>query len=240
MLRIGVCDDEEMSRQTLHGVLERLLDKEDIACTVFEFSSGEGVTGWLQKHPGELDILFLDIEMGGMSGMETAAQIRKENSALIIVFVTGYADYVFDGYTVGAMGYLTKPVDAVKLKEVVVRALGNLQKHSPENYAFSNPEGMYRISKKDILYFQSDRRQVILVTQKRKYAFYAKLDDVQTEVGSGFVRVHQRYLVRAGAVSGVEGNTVFVGEEALPISRGSRKQAMLAIAGALLDGEDYL
>ena len=68
MLRIGICDDAIESRFALHSALERLSS----GCICYEFSSGEGVLSWLQKHPDTLNLLFLDIEMNGISGMETA------------------------------------------------------------------------------------------------------------------------------------------------------------------------
>lgn len=76
MLRIGICDDAIESRFALHSALERLSS----GCICYEFSSGEGVLSWLQKHPDTLNLLFLDIEMNGISGMETARQIRAPDS----------------------------------------------------------------------------------------------------------------------------------------------------------------
>lgn len=114
MLRIGICDDEITARDTLRLSLERLL-KEDDGKVIYDFSSGEGIVNWLTKHSGELDLLFLDVELGGISGMEAAKQIRQQDTNLMLVFVTGYSDFVFDGYAVGAMDYLVKPIKEDKL-----------------------------------------------------------------------------------------------------------------------------
>ena len=96
-------------------------------------------------------------------------------------------------------------------------------------------ETLYRIPKKTILYFASDRRQVACISTARTYTFYGKLDDVERTVGEGFVRVHQRYLVRAGAVDRMEGNQVFVGDEAIPVSRACRPAALAALARTALE-----
>lgn len=237
MLRIGICDDEARARDALRLVLEHLLRQtEDKA--FFEFSGGEGAVRWLQKHPGELDILFLDVEMGGLSGMEAARQIRGFDRQMLLVFVTGYADFVFDGYAVQALDYLIKPVDTARLAGVLARARQQLEAHAPQTYTVQNTEGMYRIPKEDILYCYSDKRLVRLVTARREYPFYAKLDQVQQALGQGFVRVHQRYLVRAGAVQAVQGGSVQVGGVTLPISRALKSSAMLALASAMVgEGE---
>lgn len=87
---------------------------------VLEFSSGEGLLRWVENHPGELNLIFLDMEMGQLDGMETARRLRQIEESLPLVFVTGYTEHVFEGYTVGALGYLLKPVREDQLKEVFV------------------------------------------------------------------------------------------------------------------------
>ena len=94
----------------------------------------------------------------------------------------------------------------------------------------------YRIPRNRILYFASDRRQVTCVTTQRGFTFYGKLDQVAREVGPDFVRIHQRYLVRAGAVERVSGSEVMLGGVTLPISRSCQKEAMLALTRAALEG----
>lgn len=123
MLRIGICDDSAKARLSLHAMLERLLEKRAVESQIYEFSSGEGLLGWIEKHTGEVDLVFLDIEMGGMNGMEAAKALRAQSDTLQLVFVTGYTDFVFDGYSVGALGYVMKPPQAGQIDDVLTRAL---------------------------------------------------------------------------------------------------------------------
>ena len=95
---------------------------------IYEFSSGEGLCAWLPKRPGELDLLFLDVEMGGMNGMETARRIRQSDNGLLIVFVTGYANFVFDGYSVQALDYVMKPVKRERLAQLMERVEEQLRR----------------------------------------------------------------------------------------------------------------
>lgn len=229
MLQIGICDDMSEVRLKLHVLLERLLEIKSVRCQIFEFSSGEGLLNWCSKHAGELDLVFLDIEMGGINGMETAKLLRKQDSNLQIVFVTGYTDYVFDGYSVSALGYIMKPAKAEQLEEVLQRAMGALHQQEPEFFMCKNGESHYRIQKNTIDYFQSNGRQVICVADDHRYVFYAKLDQVENDVGEGFVRIHQRYLVRAGAVGSIESSKLTVNGETLPISRAYSQSAMVAL-----------
>lgn len=236
MLRIGICDDSAEARVALRAALERALDRRKGEGTFFEFSSGEGLLRWLEKHAGELDMVFLDIEMGELDGMETARRLRAADEGLQLVFVTGYTDYVFDGYSVGALGYLMKPPRPERLDEVLDRGLEARLRDGEKMFLCRSGETIYRIPRKSIRYFVSDRRQVSCVAAARTYTFYGRLDEVERAVGEGFVRIHQRYLVRCASVDRLEGSQVFIGEEALPVSRACRAAALAALARTALEG----
>ncbi len=235
MLRIGICDDSADARIALRAALERALDRRSGEASFFEFSSGEGLLRWMGNHAGELELVFLDIEMGELDGMETARRLREADEGLGLVFVTGYTDYVFDGYSVGALGYLMKPPKQDQLDGVLNRAAEARLREGDQVFLCRSGETLYRIPKKRILYFASDRRQVSCVSDARTYVFYGKLDDVERDVGDGFIRVHQRYLVRTGAVDRLEGSQVFVGDAAIPVSRACRSAALASLARSTLE-----
>ncbi len=239
MLRIGICDDEAGARDALRFGLEKVL-REESEQIVYEFSTGESAVRWLKKHPGEIDLLFLDVEMKGVNGMEAAAEIREFDKEISLVFVTGYEDYVFDGYKVNALDYVIKPAGTERLAEVLGRVRKRISDDRKRCFSFKNAEGTYRLSLSDISYFYSDRRKVNAVCTRGgegfSYSFYGKLDEVERDVGDGFVRVHQRYLIRAGAVDRMEGAQVFVGDAAIPVSRACRSAALAALARSSLEG----
>lgn len=237
MLRIGICDDLADARLVLRSLLERILEGRKVQGQFFEFSSGETLLRWYDLHAGELDVIFLDMELHELDGMETARRLRAADAGLQLVFVTGYADHVFDGYSVGALGYLMKPPKQEQLEAVLDRAQGALVRELDRAYICRNGDAYYRVPISKILYFASDRRQVQCVTEGRTYTFYAKLDAVAAEVGAEFVRVHQRYLVRAGAVDRIEsGEVILRNGERLPVSRSCQRSALLALAQAELEG----
>lgn len=236
MLRIGICDDLADARLVLRSALERILENRKIQGQFFEFSSGETLLRWHDHHAGELDVVFLDMELHELDGMETARRLRAADSGLQLVFVTGYAEYVFDGYSVGALGYLLKPPKLEQLEAVLDRAQAALYRELDRAYVCRKGDTHYRVPFSNILYFASDRRQVQCVTEGRTYTFYGKLDAVAAEVGMEFVRVHQRYLVRAGAVDRMEGNEIVLRTgERLPVSRSCQQSALLALARAELE-----
>jgi DNA-binding LytR/AlgR family response regulator len=236
MLQIGICDDAQEARRTLRWALERMLEARAVESRIFEFSSGEGLLGWMEKHKGELDLAFLDIEMNSINGMETARRLRAADEGLQLVFVTGYSEYVYDGYAVGALGYLLKPPKPEQLDDILTRALSAFYRGADTAFVCRSGEASYRIARREILYFASDRRQVRCVTAARTISFYEKLDAVEQELSDGnFVRIHQRYLVNAEAVVQVCGGEVaLTGGTMLPISRSCHSSALLALTRAML------
>ena len=237
MLRIGICDDLADARLVLRSALERILETRKIQGQFFEFSSGETLLRWYDHHAGELDVVFLDMELHELDGMETARRLRAADAGLQLVFVTGYADHVFDGYSVGALGYLMKPPKQEQLEPVLNRVQTALVRDLDRAYICRSGDTHYRVPIANILYFASDRRQVQCVTEGRTYTFYGKLDAVAAEVGDGFVRIHQRYLVRAGAVDRMEGGEVVLRDgRRLPVSRSCQQSALLALTRAELEG----
>lgn len=239
MLRIAICDDDINARDALHIQLERIL-MEETEKIVYEFVSGQTAVNWLLKHPGEIDLLFLDVEMPGLNGMETAEKIREFDKNMILVFVTGYTDYVFDGYRVGALDYVIKPAVKERLSEIMKRVRAQIFSQSEENFVFQNIDGTYRFSYEEILYFYSERRQVTVVTERGDFTFYGKLGEVENQTGGEFVRIHQRYLVNGKKVSHIGNASLLIGEgeneTELPISRGLREAASSKLARILLRG----
>ena len=164
--------------------------------------------------------------MKGVNGMEAAAKIREFDKEISLVFVTGYEDYVFDGYKVNALDYVIK---ACGNGEVLWRWLGGFGKGfltaGKDAFSFKNAEGIYRLPLSDISYFYSDRRKVNAVCTRGgegfSYSFYGKLDEVERQLSGDFVRVHQRYLVNPAKVG------CGLGTRALPW----KAQAARALAG---------
>lgn len=240
MLRIGICDDQTKARDALRFELEKILrdESEEI---VYEFSTGAGAVRWLEKHPGEIDLLFLDVEMEGMNGMDAAAQIRKFDKEICLVFVTGYTDYVFDGYKVNALDYVVKPASAQRLLDVLKRVREQLSDKHDQTFFFKNPEGTYRLPLSDISYFYSDKRKVNIVCTSREgalsYSFYGKLDEVEEQLSHTFVRVHQRYLVNPAHVARIGSESITIGSACLPMSRALKENATVKLAKSMLEVE---
>ncbi len=125
-LKIAVCDDSAADRRFIAEIARSWAKDTGHDARITEFPSAES---FLFEFDGGWDILLLDIEMGGMDGVELAKRLREKSATLQIVFITGYSEYIEEGYEVEALHYLVKPVDPSKLRSVLTRAVGKLTKN---------------------------------------------------------------------------------------------------------------
>lgn len=125
--RIAVCDDSAADREYTAGLVRAWAAETDNQVSISLFSSGENFL-FRAEDEGSFDILLLDIEMGAMDGVTLAKKLRQKNETLQIVFITGYSDYIAEGYEVSALHYLMKPVKKEKLFSVLNRAAEKLRR----------------------------------------------------------------------------------------------------------------
>lgn len=232
MVAIAICDDENKQRSVLETAIVTRLQLDAIDYKIYHFDCGESLCNATKLNT--FDIIFLDIEMKKLDGIETAKYLRSQNSPAIIIFVTAYPDFVFQGYEVHAFHYILKPYNTDKIIAVLKSAIHELENVKEQHYTIYSKSGTYKIYLKDILYFYSDKRNIVTVTLNDTYTFYGKLDEIEQELSSSFVRIHQRYLVNMNHVNYVEGNTIFINETALPISRTCKQSFLIAFAKNML------
>ena len=232
MLQLAVCDDERVFRSDLRKILGTELELCGIDYHISEFTSGEELIAGLEK--ADCQILFLDIEMKGIDGVETARRLRETKRQMEIIFVTSYADFVFQGYEVRALNYILKPYEPEKIAAVLHTALEALDIEAEKYYVIDQRGGSIRVPLSSVKYFSSDRRTVHAVTTEQEYTFYEKLSDLETELPDTFVRIHNRYLVHLKYLEAVRQNTAVVDGEELPVSRSCKSGLSIAFAKYML------
>lgn len=131
MYWLAICDDNQADVIYLSSFLEKWAEKEEKALKIESFPSAEAFLFQYEEEKS-FDILLLDIEMGDMNGIELARKIRRENHLVQIIFITGYMEYVAEGYDVEALHYLLKPVTEEKLYGVLDRAAERLKSKEKE------------------------------------------------------------------------------------------------------------
>ena len=232
MLQLAVCDDERVFRSDLRKILGTELELCGIDHHISEFTSGEELIAGLEK--ADCQILFLDIEMKGIDGVEAARRLRETKRQMEIIFVTSYADFVFQGYEVRALNYILKPYEPEKIAAVLHTALEALDIEAEKYYVIDQRGGSIRVPLSSVKYFSSDRRTVHAVTTEQEYTFYEKLSDLETELPDTFLRIHNRYLVHLKYLEAVRQNTAVVDGEELPVSRSCKSGLSIAFAKYML------
>ena len=207
MLNIAICDDEKYFRNEIRGILEKYLNARDIVFSIDDFSSGEELTDLgieMQKY----DIVFLDINMDRMDGIDAARKIRENSREIFIVFVTAFIDYTIEGYKVDAFRYILKNNNMLEGSvEECLDAIREKMAYEVEQRDFDFSEGKKTVSLERILYVESNLHRLIFHIMEdslKKYTIYMTLDDLEKEFeGKGFIRIHQSYLVNVTHVNSI-------------------------------------
>lgn len=218
-LKICICDDEADQRIYLAEIvgawakrnrhLAELKQYVDANAFLFDYSEEK-----------DFDIILLDIEMPGMNGVDLAKNIRGGNSAVQIVFVTGYYEYFSDGFDVSALHYLLKPVDAGKLCAVLDKAVKQLA-YRQRSVLLSTPEGDVRVPLEDILYAEAQNVYVNVHTRDGNYRARMSLAGFSRQLDDTFFQVHRSYIVGLKHIRKiVRSEITMVNGETVPISRG--------------------
>lgn len=226
-MTICYCEDESAQAKAFAIKIDQWAKNKNIAVHTDLFESAEEYL--FKAEQNYYDVIFLDISMRGQNGMELARKIREKEKAVILVFVTSDASYVFDGYEVGAYRYLMKPVDEEKLWEILDYA--RTQKEvEEENYILVKKDSQsVRINLKDIIYIEAQKHYVNLCMENKesiniKTAFTELLQETQ-EKSDTILLTHRSYAVNIEKVVRI-GRTecVLSDSSVIPVSRSFYKE----------------
>lgn len=193
MLSIAVCDDEILECSALAKTIKSICETLNTEVSVKQFYRAKDIT---VSHDN-FDLIFLDILMPETNGMEAAKQIRKNKTKSKIVFVTVTKDYVFEAYDVEAYHYLIKPVKQDKLKNIITRAVSDMQTDENQEYLIlSTGKSKRKILLKDILYIESYGRTVVFHCGKEEITDYCKIGELEHKLSDKhFFRIHKSFIV---------------------------------------------
>lgn len=218
-MTIAICDDEKNIRELIGNKILYIYPEAEL----FFFRSGEELLVSKQ----DIDICFLDIQMQGINGMETARELRKKDHKLILIFVTVLEEYVFQAFDVGALHYLIKPVDDKKLEDVLKKAVEQAEAgqkkieqwesgRPEEKYVMVSHNGMHqKVLIDTIIYAEVFNRKVIIHRQGMNgkdcdVEYYGRLSDLEKAAGEDFFRPHRAYLVNLKYVEKYDASTIWL------------------------------
>lgn len=241
MLQIAICDDEQFYREKIQRLLEDYLKEHDLSYEIRLFLSGKA---FLRECGNSVryDIVFMDINMEEMDGIQTAMQMRAFHSDTYLVLITAFINYVLEGYKVNAVRYIMKDTLDAAIPECMDAIL---QKMRVTRVSFSFMEGERRLYADNLLYVESQRHKLIFYYMEEqthkdmvRFHIYGKLDEIEQKLsGYSFLRIHKSYLANMKHIRRISNYTALLdtGEE-LPIPRlrfQAVKEEYVAYKGAM-------
>ena len=202
-LNIAICDDEKVIREQIKELAEK-----EMPCVC----DGLYETGDALLAAGkQFDIVFLDIQMEGTDGIETAKRLRQRDEDTILIFITGIREYVFEAFDVAAFHYLLKPIEVDKFREVFRRAGRELEKRKSkrrETVFIKTRNRSFSLEKDSILYIESRGKKVEIHTTGETIEAYASMNEMEGQLGGGFFRCHRGYLVNMAYVAEYDSESI--------------------------------
>lgn len=225
--KVAICDDSDADRRYIMDMVRSWASAAGHEVQIDGFPSAES---FLFRYAGEsdYDILLLDIEMGAMDGVTMAKELRKSNDTVQIIFITGYSDYISEGYEVAALHYLMKPVNEEKLCLVLDRAAEKLAKNERVlNFEVSGEMvrvPIYQIRYADVL------GNYVTVHAQTDVTVKMTLGELEKQLDERFYRVGRSALVNLTQISRVTRAEIWLNDgTAIPLPRGAYEGVNRAI-----------
>lgn len=224
---IGICEDQNEVRADLKKKLEQNTNSSSFE--IYEFCSGEEML----NSAVHFDLVFLDIELQGkVSGLEVAQELQRKLFDLIIVFVSGYTQYVSSAFRLNTFQFLVKPIDEKLFQEEFARCIKYYRASHDIFRVFQNGE-VIELKMREIIYIESDKRKIIIhLRNGKKYEMYGKISEQEEKLSvHHFIRIHKSYLVNCRYIKKMSDEIVWltsVGKDeltSLPLSRRCKVKA---------------
>lgn len=224
MTRIAICEECPKLCGYLKGVLEGRYGRE-ISISVYtnvqelkaDYESG--------KESKPADILIMDIDVNGVNGIDVVAGIQEQFRHVKVIFITDHIELSTEIFRVNPNNFLLKPIKEEKLLDALERARKQMAEEENEWFVVTFKGTVFKIKPRDIVYFESEKRTVILHGRKESWTIYRKLDEVQEAVPDYFLRCHQSYLVNMNEVRSLKPLQLEMNQgDVIPVSRPKYKE----------------
>ena len=217
MIYIAICDDEKHMSDHIRSMVLNFFRKKNREISLRMFSSGEE----LLSYNGQIDILFLDIQMKDMDGMKTARKLRADQFRGFLVFITVLKEMVFQSFEVQAYDYLVKPVEEKQFEKTMERLYTSMQNASEDSLLVQKGYEGRIIREEEIVFCEIiDRKIYLNLASGEVVDYYERIENLETKLGSHFFRCHRSYLINLKHLKGYKNGTACMdnGKE-VPVSR---------------------
>lgn len=224
MIRIAVCDNEREALDKASDMVQNWADENEIEIELYQFENGDDLLS--QNTVCRMDIILLDIIMPMLNGMDTAKELRKYDSSVSIIFLTSSSEFALESYDVKACGYLLKPVDERKLKNLL-DDVSQMFLEEPKYLIVKTEFGYKKLYCRDIEWIEAQNKTIFFFLRNGKqvktsetlHSFESKLDD-----SLGFFKCHRSYIVNILNVDTYNVSEIITKSgQRIPIARGYGK-----------------
>lgn len=222
MVNIAIVEDDKAQSAHLEATLKSYADEYNTPLKITVF---QNAMAFLGRYTAEFDIVFMDILMPMMNGMDAARVLREKDDRVMIIFVTNMQQYAIQGYEVGAFDYIVKPISYPEFRLKFTRALSKLlPQKKAANILIKTETGYVRLTPEQITYVEVRQHHCIYHTKQGEFRQYQTMKSVEQQLDLyGFTRCNNFLLINLAYVTKIEGMTVFVNGEALQISYPRKK-----------------
>lgn len=234
MLKCVLIEDSKKDAKIFKNNLNLFADKNNISVQLDVF---ENALLFLPSYQADYDIIFLDIELPFMNGMEVATKIRDKDKQVVIVFITNMAQYAIEGYSVAAFDYILKPVNYYEMSLKLKRLISHLASQNDEWIAIRMERDIIRLKLKEICFLEVDSHYVIWHTVDTKYRSLCTLKSLEKSLPDYFVQISRWNIVNMKFVESIKENEIHMGSNTLHISRNKYREFVERFAKYLIGGD---
>lgn len=232
-MNIAICEDNACEAALIRRLLQEYFEKNGFIGDIHTFKSGEELLAVFSA--GFFDVVFMDIYMDGISGMEAAKKMRETDPFFALIFITVSENHAMEAFNLRACGYVSKPVKP----EAVAAAFGQCQSVFLKNARFiqviSDRQNI-KIPLIKVIYIEVYGRNVLFHTPDSIIKTAASLDEIEKELGKPFLRCHRAYLVNMNHIDKIrEQDILMKNGETVPMRQRGRTELRNKYAGFLTD-----
>lgn len=226
MIKIALCDDELTALDNLKLKVTDYIQNKNLECNITLFLSGDS----LLASSDFFDIIFLDIKMNGISGMEVAKRLRQAEKESHLVFVTSLKEYVFDAFDVDAVNYLLKPIEEHKLMATMDKIISNIAKSSNVFLILQSGHEIKKLKLAEIFYAEVFNHKVFIHTKDGIQNYNKKIDHLNSELSEDFFRCHRSYILNFKHVKSYgQGFATLTNGQKIPVAKRRQQEFSKAL-----------
>ena len=202
-MKIAICDDEKFFRDQLY---RNIISFKDLPTdtSIDMFSNGNELIEYYDANYHEFDIVFLDMEMPRLSGLETGQKIRERDKDVFIIYVTIHEQYAIPAMKITVFDYILKPVTNSKTNSVLTRVINKYQEQR-NLITLEYPAGTHILYVKDVIYVEVHKRRLTFYTENKEYECYGRLNEYETKLAPyGFLKCHKNLLINMKYIKSIE------------------------------------